>query len=314
MKATCSSRAVVEDVVTTVTRLVESWKTAEQQFSACFDQEVASGAVCSKLPLKELRDACAATACTARGFVDVLMSVVEVVDHIVEHVTKEVVVCAGAVLQRLPNLFNLPTVPLAGLEKPGAAAAKTPSIDDIRQTLDVLTSATDALGPFARALLGGTWRIAALPTPIRMSDGNLAIPYGIEVDVPARLAAPLTVTAVGTELVTSWGAALTLLAAVSPEFLAIVGPLGIVVPAAVSTSLAALGATLAPVAAIILAFVLLALIYGTAIVAGITAAEALGALKDGKVTIWHPTFALAAVKLMTIGIAPSELMPPIVLG
>jgi hypothetical protein len=35
---------------------------------------------------------------------------------------------------------------------------------------------------------------------------------------------------------------------------------------------------------------------------------------DGVVNIEHPTFALALIKLATIGTVPSELFPPIVTG
>jgi hypothetical protein len=68
-------------------------------------------------------------------------------------------------------------------------------------------------------------------------------------------------------------------------------------------------------AAIILAFVLLALIYGTAISAQLFFQQHFtNNFAHGVVYIEHPTFALALIKLATIGTAPAELFPPIVTG
>ncbi|MBI3949511.1 MAG: hypothetical protein HY314_03545 [Acidobacteria bacterium] len=67
------------------------------------------------------------------------------------------------------------------------------------------------------------------------------------------------------------------------------------------------------VAAIILALILLIMIYATAIVAQMSFYVCCtNCLADGMICIEHPTFALALIKLATIGIAPAELIPPIV--
>jgi hypothetical protein len=67
-------------------------------------------------------------------------------------------------------------------------------------------------------------------------------------------------------------------------------------------------------AALVLGFVILALIYGTALVAQLTVHEQIGSFADGVVDIEHPTFALALIKLATLTLVPAELVPPIVTG
>ena len=81
---------------------------------------------------------------------------------------------------------------------------------------------------------------------------------------------------------------------------------------------AALDAASAAAGALMLAFYLLALYYGVVIIAQIFAYRmsdlSLGTtfLADG-VCIQHPTFALALIKLLTLSLVPSELVPPIVI-
>jgi uncharacterized membrane protein len=80
-------------------------------------------------------------------------------------------------------------------------------------------------------------------------------------------------------------------------------------------AVAIIAATLPPevvgAAAIILAFVLLALYYGTTISAQLAVQSALGAFDRGKACIVHPTFAIALVSLLVMNTA-AALIPPIV--
>jgi len=314
----CSTTTVTDYVNTTVTDVTQIWKSAEKQYQECFDHETsgAAGLGCSLLPAGDARNLCAAGVCTAKGFTDIVVGVIEVVHTVTEAVVHQVVTCVTAAFRGIPNVFTLVDRTLPGLEKPGTTPP-TFTVKDLQAALKFLTDAVGVLGPFAKCLLSAKWSIESAGAPIPMGDGNLAIPYGIRVCMSADCARGLTIQGVGGELVTSWTAALTLLAALSPEFAAVVAPLGVTVPAALAAAVAGLAAigTAAVIAAqLILAFIVLALIYGTALVGELSVADALGAFADGEVCIVHPTFALALIKALTIGMAPAELVPPIVVG
>jgi hypothetical protein len=238
------------------------------------------------------------------------------VAHVVtEEVTRDVVTCVGAVKGAFKNVWNIVDRTLPGLEKPGTAAAKF-TAKDLQQAQDLLQALAGPLGTFATCLIKGKWSIESVDTPIPMGDNNLAIPYGVRVCIGADCASSLTVQGVGSQLVTAWPAAITLLAALSPDFVTFLGSIGasVTVPAIVTAAVAALPPAAATAAALILALVILALIYGTALAGELSVAQALGAFDDGEVCIVHPTLALAMIKLLTIGIAPAELVPPIVVG
>jgi len=310
----CTTETVTDIVTTTVTDIVKKWKTAEEQYEKCFDRETSGDPDlgCSYLPAGPARDGCATIFCGAKGFVDVLVSVTEVVRTVTEEVVRTVVTCViNPAKDFYRNQWNLIETVLPGLQK-----TPDPKVGgkDLQAGLKFLQDAAGALGPFANCLLGAKWSIEGLGTPIPTGDGHLAIPYGVRVCMTATCASKLTVFGVGGELVGSWTAALTLLAALSVDFAAIAAGVGIVVPAALAAAVAALPPVAVTAAAIILAFIILALIYGTAIMAQLTIAEQLGAFNDGEVCIVHPTFALAMIKALTMGIAPSELVPPVVVG
>ena len=314
---TCTATTVVSTVQHEVTDLVDQWKSAEQQYQECFAHETSgdSGLACSLAPAGFARDACAATVCTAKGFVDVLVAVVEVVRTVTEEVTRTVITCVGAVKGQFKNVWNIIDHTLPGLEKPGTAAAKL-SDDDIQKAKDLLQAVAGPLGTFARCLINGKWSMESVDTPIPMGDGNLAIPYGVRVCIGADCARSLTVQGAASDLAAAWPAAITLLAALSPDFVAFLGTIGasVTVPVAITAAVAALPPAAVTAAALILALVILALIYGTALAGELSVAEFLGAFSDGEVCIVHPTLALAMIKLLTIGIAPAELVPPIVVG
>lgn len=313
----CSVQSVTSSVQTTVTEAVQQWKTVEQQFDECFDHETsgAAGLGCSLLPAGVARDTCAAAVCSAKGFVDVLVAVVNVTHTVTEEVTRQVVTCAGTVKGAFKNVWNIVDRTFPGLEKPGATASKV-SAEDISAALDLLKTMTGPLGTFATCLINGKWSLESAGTPIPMGDNNLAIPYGIRVCISADCARNLTVQGVGQDLVTAWPAAITALAALSPDFLAFVLSISpaFAVPATITAAVAALPPAAATAAALILTLIILALIYGTALAGELTVAEALGAFTDGEVCIVHPTIALAMIKLLTIGIAPAELVPPVVVS
>lgn len=310
----CTTKTVTETVVTTVTEYVEVWKSAERQWQECYDKEVRS-ATCA--PLGSVgAQGCAFAICTAKGFVDVFLGLMEVTRTVLEEVVRTFVVCAVAVRNSWPNpvdvLDNLPVK----FALPQDRAAFKP--EDIPKAIEFLKGLTGFLGPFGKCLLGGKWSLAQLNLPVAFGDGTVALPYGVKVCVNTKCAKDMSLTNVGGELLASWGAALGALAAMSTAFAAYATSLGIAATPIVVTAVAAAGgagSAIVSCAALILAFIILALIYGTAIAAQLEFHERYtDSFADGEVCIEHPTFALALIKIATLSLVPSELIPPVVTG
>jgi hypothetical protein len=302
----CSTRTTVDTVVREVTTLVEQISTAEQQYQQCYDQQ-AGQSPCSLFP--PAAGLCAAAMCAGQVFVDMVTGLVEVVQTITEQVVREALVCVLEPPKGWPNPWSLipPDDLLTGVAQPKDRFTPTELADAIK----LVKSITGFLGPLGTALLEGRWSLAQLSTPINVGDGPVVLPYGVRVRITADRARQLTVQNVLGEVVGSWGAALGALAALSPAFAAATG---IPATAAVAAAVAGASAAVLAAAALVLGFVILALIYGTALVAQLTVHEQIGSFADGVVDIEHPTFALALIKLATLTLVPAELVPPIVTG
>jgi hypothetical protein len=182
---------------------------------------------------------------------------------------------------------------------------------DARDAVKLLKDIGDFLGPFAKAALEGRWSLAEVRTPVDLGNGAISIPYGVKVRLTSETARKMAVQNVTAEALTSWGAALGALAALSPAFAAMSG---VASAGVVAAAVAVLPAAVVAAAAIILAFIILMLIYGSAISLQLSISELLGNFDDGVVYIEHPTFALALLKGLSLGLVPAELMPPIVTG
>jgi hypothetical protein len=305
----CTTRTVTDTVTRTITQSVEVIKTAEQQYQECYDKAIAKDP-CKSLPFGQ--GACAATICAVTTFVDMVVGFVDVVTTITEEVTREVVSCVTPRKGDWPNPWHL-------LDGPIQAAVPQPEAKfgakEIEGALKLINQIGGFLGPFGKCLAKGEWSLAQLTTPLDLGGGNVTIPYGVRVCIDADCATQLSADNIAGELLSSWGAALGALAALSPEFAASVSSLGITAAPAVVAAIAALPEAVIAAAALILAFIILALIYGTAISAQLLFHRLFtDHFADGKVCIEHATFALALIKLATIGIAPAELIPPIVTG
>ncbi len=308
----CNVTTVTEEVVTTITRLVDVWRSAEQQYQACLDREM------SKDPCRALGPGalpCAVTICAVGAFVDVLVGTYEIVETIVDTVTRTVIDCGELAKRYLTSPWDLPGIPVGQLLPQPAQAFGADAISDAKKLLDDLTG---FLGPLGECLLGGTWSLAQFKPPLQIGRGSVAIPYGVRVCISAKCARALAITNVGGEIVSSWAAALGVLAALSAEFAAFATTLGVTAaPAAVAAVAAAGGTTAIAVqaAAILLAFIILVLIYGTAISAQLAWHESFtDSFADGVVCIEHPSFVLAMIKVASMGLVGSELVPPIVTG
>lgn len=185
--------------------------------------------------------------------------------------------------------------------------------------LTQIYGATSYLVSFASCLLGGRWSLAALDTRIDFGDGTIAIPYGVKVCVTRNCATQFSATQIATELGRSWESLFSVLAALYPHFVTALLPLGIALtpPSALGLPplLAAAGPVVVACAAVILGLMIIALVWGTAIISQMTVWHTAGLLDsngDGYVCIEHPTFALALLEAALLSVAPAELVPPIV--
>jgi hypothetical protein len=306
----CTSQTVTDTETEYITERVEVITTAVEQWQACYDRQVDRDP-CKAMVFAEARALCAAGICGLETFRDVVTGFIEVVMAIATEVVREVVACRLPRPGEWPNPWALGKIDLQGaVEQPPAPAFSPATLKDARA---LVKSIGGFLGPFGTCLLAGTWSLTQIDTHIDIGGGRAVVPYGVRVCMGADCANQLSADQIVGETIAAWGAALAALAALSPAFAAATG----IAPAAVVVAgVAAAGATTAVVAAaaLILGFIILALIYGTAIAGQLQIHKWAGSFSDGRVCIEHPTFALALVKLATLTLVPAELVPPIVTG
>lgn len=320
----CTTRTVTDTVVAQVMQVVNVWKTAEQQYQACVNDQLTKDPCKTTLAVAGgvAAGLCAAAICGAKSFVDMVTATTEVVTTVAEEVTREVVTCVAPRPGEWPNPWTLIDHPIqVGLAQAapppagGARPAAAPSAKDIEGALKLLPQIAGFLGPFGTCFFQGHWSLAQLNTPLNIGGTGVTLPYGVKCGLTAKCASDLSAENVWKAALPSWGAALSVLATLSPDFATFATPLGITAIPAVAAIAASVPPAVTAAAAIILAFVLLALIYGTAISAQLFFQQHFtNNFADGVVYIEHPTFALALIKLATIGTAPAELFPPIVTG
>lgn len=319
--AKCTTRTVTEPVTTTVTTTVEKIKTAEQQLDACYK-------TCQNLydAGKPIEAGICVADCSAKAaanfFVDIVVGYIDLVTVLVTEVTRTVVTCLMTFPPKSgtwPNPWRIGDLPLASGIFPQPAQGFTAANvgDGIKLIKDLQKSLGGFLGPFT-CLLDGQWSLAALDTPINFGGKNVVVPYGIKVCINAACATSLTGLGVVTAAATAWGTTLGVLAALSTDIAALGIPAapGAVAIVAGLGGAATAGVAVSPavaVAAIIVALLLLLMIYATAIVAQMSFYVCCtDCLADGVICIEHPSFAIALIKLATMGMAPVELIPPIV--
>jgi hypothetical protein len=216
-----------------------------------------------------------------------------------------------------PNPWDVPRLITSGAipEKKQAPFTKK----DIDTAISLLKKLLGVARPFIDCLVNGRWSIAQLNTQLKLG-GPIVIPYGVKVCITSECARKLESGNIGAELTGSWILLLTILAALSPAFGAIAIAYGIVVAKEVAEAVALVAATnpaAIAAAAIILAFIMLALWYATAISAQLhDEVCCTDHLADGFVCIEHPTFAIAlvAIALFAVGGINLTLIPPIVTG
>lgn len=308
----CTTRRVVEEVERCVGERIPTIKTAEEQYAECYDRAISRDPCKSLPPL--LKEGCVTAACVLDGFADIVTGFMEVLDCVVEPVEREVQDCVLNPLREAgqgvwPNAWDL----TGGFAIAGAAAQpRAPfTAKEVEGALKLLKEVGGFLGPFG-CLLEGKWSLAQLDTPLRLGEGGrtVVIPYGVKVCLGKECAMQLCEPRMFWDAMGAWAAALSVLAALSPEFAAATG--GFI---AASAPVVAIAATLPPAvvaaAAIILAFLLLVLIYGTAISGQLAFQRLSGSLERDQACIVHPTFAIALISLLVMNTVP-VLIPPIV--
>jgi hypothetical protein len=308
----CTTTTVTETVTNTITETVQVIKTAEQQYQECYDREAV------KDPCKStgiFAGACAATTCGLKSFVDLVVGFVTVLTTTTEQVVNKVVSCQKPLVRTWPNPWDITNKSFTknSVSQPVARFGAS----DISGGIKFLKDLTGVFGPFGKCLLDGKWSLAQLQTPLDLGNGKIVIPYGVRVCITAECARQLALSNIGGELITSWGVALAALAALSPEFAAIVGPLGVVAAPAVVAAMASVPPVIIGIAALILAFIILALVYGTEISAQLSYQVCCTTnLGDGTVCIEHATFAIALLGMLPLGPVSTAmlLIPPIVTG
>lgn len=316
---TCTTTTITESVTTLVERTIDEIQSAAERYAECYDDALKTGACGFTASFNlDAGKLCAKVYCTAKGFVDVVIGVLTIVTEVVEEVIREVTTCTKPLGYLLPSNWDLPDVRMPDLpmkELKLLAKDVTKALAFIKEFSDDLFA---FLGPFGKCLVDGKWTINSAPIPFIQGIG---IPFGATVCITAACARSLAAQNLAGEASAAWGSALAALAALSPEFAAASGPLGVVAAPALAAATTALSPGVIAALLAILCFIIMALIYASAISAQlgvlILTSQIPGfpnVFSDGEVCITHPTLALAAIMYATAGGVPAQLIPPIVLG
>lgn len=304
------TRTVTETVTRTITEAATVWKTAEEQFQECLDREVLRDP-CKSAGLAA--GLCAAGICGAKSFLDIVSGINEITRTISEEVTREIVTCITPKKGEWPNPWSIPGGKIH-------AAAPQPKIafgqKEIKDAVALLSSIPGLLGPFGTCFFNGTWSLAQLDTQLNLGGTNVVLPYGVKVCLSAACATQLSIDAIWKETLAGWGGALSVLAALDAGAAASLAAAGIVPSAAVVALVAGIPPVVLTAATIILLFILIALLWGTAISSQLWFHKTLtNNFADDKVCIEHPSIAIALITLLVPIVGPTtQLIPPIVTG
>ena len=325
MQRECTTTTITDTVIRTVTEYVDVIKTAQQQYDECYAKNVRS-ATCSALgPGAGL---CAASYCLAMGFVDLVVGFYEVTRTLAEEVVRTVVVCTAPIRGSWPNPVTL--IDQVSSKFGFAGPPGSFSDQDLGGAIEILNRILTEIGKsaqasrintFARCLFGGQWTFTSLP-PIPTSLGTLEIPYGVKVCVSAECATAMAITDIVQEYAQALPLLLGVLGGLDPGTYALLGDLGVLAHSATNAGLLIVAAAAAGGAqgslgclAAIVAFVIFALYHGLLLSGQLAIHQAAtDHFQDEVVCIEHPCFALLLFKMMTLGVAPAELVPPIVTG
>lgn len=248
-----------------------------------------------------------------KSFGDLVVGFYEIVTTISEEVTREVVTCITPKKGEWPNPWSVTGGKIR-------AAVPQPKIvfgeREIKDALALLGRIPGLLGPFGTCFFQGAWSLAQLDTQLNLGGTNVVVPYGVKVCLSAECATKLSIDASWKETLAGWGSALSVLAALDAGAAASLVGIGIVPSAAVVALVAGIPPLVLAAATIILLFILVALLWGTAISSQLWFHKTFtNNFADDKVCIEHPSIAIALITLLVPGVgSTTQLTPPIVTG
>ncbi|MEP9400554.1 hypothetical protein [Sphingomonas sp. VNH70] len=302
--AVCTVTRVTETVVTVVERTIEVVQTAAERYAECYDDAVKTG------KCGPLAGVCAAAYCTAKGFAEVAVGLITILDEVITETVRDVITCAAPLAGLIPNKWDLPGIRLPDFELKNAV----PSNKEMGAALDFLKKNWNDLfaflGPHAKCLVEGKWSIEQAGIPFVPGVG---IPYGLRVCITATCARTLFIQNVAGEMISAFSSLLTVLAALVPQFAAATQ---IPVAAGVAAAIAALPAGVVPALIGIVCFLAILLRYASSISFQLSYLDRFdpGVFADGEICISHPTIAVAVLSGMMSNPTLAGMIAPTVHG
>ena len=274
----CKLENVVEETTRTVRTTVELILTAAERYAACSDR-------CDRRFLPRGREdligfgLCEAE-CLASGFVDLVVGTIELVETLVETVTRQVLVCAlRPIKDHLIDPFRgrFDARPHAGLLAGATGVQTAIPADVLAKATDVLVKMVKSLPAAIQCIATGQWSITELQTVGLDVAGIGQVPLGVTVCMDHECAMKLIGAGLGAE---AFSIISSLIALASGG-----GVAGAVAAAGIA------GAAAAIVVQVVLAMlaVLIVMLVHLMIVAGqILVYESLGLIEQG-ICITHPS-------------------------
>lgn len=299
----CKLENVVEETTHTVRRTVDVVLSAAERYAACSDR-------CNRRFLASGREdlvgfgLCEAD-CVASGFVDLVVGTIELVETVVETVTRQVLICVQRPIKdHLIDPFRgrFDARPHAGLLAGATGVQTAIPADVLAKATDVLVKMVKTLPAAIQCVATGQWSITELQTVGVDVAGIGQIPLGVTVCMDHECAMKLIGAGLGAE---AFSILSSLIALASGG-----GVAGAVAAAGIT------GAAAAVVVQVVLAMlaVLIVLLVHLMIVAGqIVMYESFGLIEQG-ICITHPSLPviLAGVANPLLGLLALGNMPLVV--
>lgn len=298
----CHLETIVEETTRTVRTTVDVVLTAAERYAQCSER-------CDQRFLAPGRErpidfAICETECVAAGFVDLFVGTVELVETVVETVSRQVLICAEPIRDvfRDPFRGRVPVDGYSGLLAGATGPAADFPADVQAKATDVLVKMVKSLPKALQCVATGTWSITALQTVGVNVAGLGSVPLGITVCMDRECALTLIGAGLGKEAFSIVASLISL--AESGSIAAAVAAAGITGAAAVAVSQLVL----------CLLAVLIVLMVHLMIVAGqIVAYESLGMIAQG-ICITHPSLPVIAAGVLNplLGLLALGNMPLVV--
>lgn len=299
----CKLENVVEETTLTVRTTVDVILTAAERYAACSER-------CDRRFLVRGREdligfgICEAE-CVASGFVDLVVGTIELVETIVETVTRQVLVCAQRpIKEHLIDPFRgrFDARPHAGLLAGATGAQTAIPADVLAKAADVLVKMVKTLPGAIQCVATGQWSITELQTVGVDVAGVGQIPLGVTVCMDHECAMKLIGAGLGAE---AFSIISSLIALASGS-----GVAGAVAAAGITGAAAAL---VTQVVLAMLALLIVMLVHLMIVAGQIVMYESFGLIEQG-ICITHPSLPviLAGVANPLLGLLALGNMPLVV--